>query len=112
MLVAIIFLFFVPSSSQKNNQSSTDAAKESQMVKNDLSKHMIIPDGEQIDIRKITSKPSEPFFSNAEIGDYLVIFYKERIAYIYSVKRNLIINAGVVLTSTSTNQTADQTPKK
>ncbi|MES2623335.1 MAG: hypothetical protein V4576_02905 [Patescibacteria group bacterium] len=74
-----------------------DAAKQEALeVKQGLSKHLVLPDGEEPDIRKINQKLEDPFFVNAEIGDYLIIFYKSRIAYIYSPSKDIITNAGVV----------------
>lgn len=77
--------------------SPTDLAKkEAVEVKKMLSRHLVLPEGEDPDIRKINQKLEDPFFANAEIGDYLIIFYKSRIAYTYSPDRDLITNAGVV----------------
>ena len=109
IVVLLIVLIFVP------NNKSTDpveqAKKESEIVKKQLSKHMILPQDEQIDIRKITSKVEDPFFQNAEIGDYLIIFYKNRIAYIFSLEKDIIVNAGVVFidpkTATTTSTTSN-----
>lgn len=105
IIVGVSILIFVPG---KPKDQSTQAKKEAEMVKKELSRHMILPADEQIDIRKITNKMDDPFFKDAQIGDYLIIFYKNRIAYIYSVDRDLIINAGVVFidpkTASSTKQ--------
>ncbi|MES2986134.1 MAG: hypothetical protein V4686_03350 [Patescibacteria group bacterium] len=70
--------------------------KEADAVKKGLGKHLILPEGDEPDIRKINQKLEDPFFANAVIGDYLIIFYKSRIAYIYSPDRDIITNAGVV----------------
>lgn len=79
------------------NGSDTDMAKkEADQVKKMLSTHLVLPEGEEPDIRKIHQKLDDPFFVNAEIGDYLIIFYKSRIAYTYSPEQDLITNAGVV----------------
>ncbi len=106
IIVGILVLIFVPSGQKDPN---AQAKKEAEMVKKELSKHMVLPKDEQIDIRKITNKMDDPFFKDAEIGDYLIIFYKNRIAHIYSIKKDLIINTGVVFidpkTATTTNKT-------
>lgn len=105
ILALALVLILVPSPKEKD--PAIQAAAEAEMVKKELSKHMILPDNQQIDIRKITSKVEDPFFQNAEIGDYLIIFYENRIAYIYSIEKGLIINSGVVFidpkTATTTN---------
>ncbi len=93
IIVGVSILIFVPN---KPKDQVAQAKKEAEMVKKELSRHMILPADEQIDIRKITNKMDDPFFKDAQIGDYLIIFYKNRIAYIYSVDKDLIINAGVV----------------
>ncbi len=80
-------------------QTADEAQEEANMVKESLAKHMIFPDGDEPAIRKVTNKVEDPFFSKAEIGDYLVIFYKSRVAYIYSTEKNIIVNAGVVFTN-------------
>ncbi len=61
-----------------------------------LGKHILFPEGDEPTIRKVTATVPDPFFSKAEVGDYLFIFYKSRIAYIYSLKKDIIVNAGVV----------------
>ena len=76
-------------------QAETEAAE----VKESLAKHLVFPEGDEPDIRKIKDKVADPFFTKAEIGDYLVIFHKSRIAYIYSLEKNIIVNAGVVFTN-------------
>jgi hypothetical protein len=110
IIILLAALLLIPGPAAKD---PVEQAKiEAEMVKKELSKHMVLPEDEQIDIRKITSKLEDPFFQNAEIGDYLIIMYKNRIAYIYSVNKNLIINAGVVFidpkTATTTNSTSTQ----
>lgn len=72
------------------------AKQEATTVKKALSKHLVLPENDEPDIRKINQKLDDPFFANAAIGDYLIIFYKSRIAYTYSLERNIITNAGVV----------------
>lgn len=95
--VAGIFVWF---SGTKNDALDSDKARaEAENVKNSLSKHMLLPEGDEPAIHKVTNKVEDPFFNKAEIGDYLVIFYKSRIAYIYSTEKNMIINAGVVFTN-------------
>ncbi len=87
------------------------AKKEATEVKKMLSRHLVLPEGEEPDIRKINQKLEDPFFANANIGDYLIIFYKSRIAYTYSPEQDKITNAGVVFinpqqaTSTATSGT-------
>jgi hypothetical protein len=107
IIILILVLVLIPSPKAKDpvEQANIEAA----MVKKELAKHMVLPDNQQIDIRKITSKVEDPFFQNAEIGDYLVIFYENRIAYIYSINKNLIINAGVVFIDPKTATTTDKT---
>jgi hypothetical protein len=109
ILTLIIVLIFVPSPAPKDPVEQSKA--EAEVVKKQLSKHIILPENEQIDIRKITSKMQDPFFQNAEIGDYLVIFYKNRIAYIYSVEKDIIVNAGVVFIDPKTATTTSTTSK-
>lgn len=110
IFIGLIVLFFIPANKAKD--PIEQARKESDFVKKHFSKHIVLPENEQIDIRKITNKIEDPFFKNAEIGDYLIIFYKNRIAYIYSVDKNIIINAGVVFidpkTATTTSATKTQ----
>lgn len=95
--IAGAFMWF---SGTDNTSLDADKARiEAENVKNSLSKHMLLPEGDEPSIHKVTNKVEDPFFSKAEIGDYLVIFYKSRIAYIYSTEKNMIINAGVVFTN-------------
>lgn len=106
IIIGLIVLIFIPSTPK---DPTLQAKKEAEMVKKELSKHMILPkDDEQIDIRKITSKMNDPFFKDAEIGDYLIIFYKNRIAHIYSIDKDIIINTGVVFIDPKTATTTKQ----
>lgn len=75
------------------------AEAEATEVKASLAKHLEFPEGDEPDIRKIREKVADPFFTKAEVGDYLIIFHKSRIAYIYSMEKNIIVNAGVVFTN-------------
>ena len=87
---------WIYSSRDKVALTPEEAQAEAMAVKESLAKHLIFPDGDEPIIRKVTNKVNDPFFNKAEIGDYLVIFYKSRIAYIYSTEKNIIVNAGVV----------------
>ena len=104
-----IVLFFTYTTYVKKEVSVEEQAKvEAIAIKKGLSNHLILPEGEEPDIRKINQKLEDPFFANALVGDYLIIFYKSRIAYIYSPSRDIITNAGVVFgkpqVATSTKQ--------
>lgn len=115
IIIGLITFILLPNKSKKNSVEQSKA--EAEMVKKQLSRHIILPQNEQIDIRKITNKMEDPFFKDASIGDYLIILYKNRIAYIYSVDKDIIINAGVVFidpktaTTTNTNTVASTTTK-
>ncbi|MBC7767001.1 hypothetical protein H7Y21_03355 [Arenimonas sp.] len=109
IVILILVLVFIPSPTTKD--PAEQAKVEAEVVKKQLSKHIILPSNEQIDIRKITSKLEDPFFQNAEIGDYLIIFYKNRIAYIYSVEKDIIVNAGVVFIDPKTATTTSTSSK-
>jgi hypothetical protein len=110
ILLGVAILIFIPSNSTRDPLEQSK--KEAEVVKKQFSKHIILPENEQIDIRKITNKMEDPFFKDAEVGDYLIIFYKNRIAYIYSIDKDIIVNAGVVFidpkTATTTSTTKTQ----
>lgn len=91
-----IGMYFVYTSTKAPISIEEEARQEALQVKEGLSRHLVLPEGEEPDIRKIKQKLEDPFFANAAIGDYLIIFYKSRIAYIYSPSRDIITNAGVV----------------
>lgn len=110
IILGVMVLIFIPSNSQKDSLEQTK--KEAESVKKQFSKHIILPENEQIDIRKITNKMDDPFFKDAEIGDYLIIFYKNRIAYIYSIDKDIIVNAGVVFIDPKTATTTSSTTKQ
>ncbi len=95
IIILGVSLFFIYR--QSKPQDSVEAAKkEAALVKKMLSKHLVLPEGEEPDIRKINQKLDDPFFANAQVGDYLIIFYKSRIAYTFSPDKDIITNAGVV----------------
>lgn len=110
IILGIVALVFIPAPGTKD--PAQQAKIEAELVKKQMSKHIILPENEQIDIRKITTKMEDPFFKDAEVGDYLVILYKNRIAYIYSVKKDIIVNAGVVFIDPKTATTTSTTTKK
>lgn len=99
LIGVILFLIFRDPTPLTPQDTARAAQREATEVKSSLSKHLIFPDGDEPDIRKITEKVADPFFTKAEVGDYLIIFYKSRIAYIYSMDKNIIVNAGVVFTN-------------
>ncbi len=96
LILILIGVYLFASRSQKVVDQAEVAKQESAEVKASLSKHLVLPEGEDPDIRKINQKIDDPFFARAELGDYLIIFYKSRIAYIYSPSKDIISNAGVV----------------
>lgn len=105
ILLIIISIFLWINIKNNNNDVIEQSKKEVELVKKSLSKHMILPADDQMDIRKITNKVDDVFFKDAEIGDYLIMFYKNRIAYIYSLDKNIIINAGVIFIDPKTATT-------
>jgi hypothetical protein len=100
--------FFLYKNINTNTSPDNMAKKEATEIKKLLSKHLVLPEGEEPDIRKINQKLEDPFFANAEIGDYLIIFYKSRIAYTYSPERDLITNAGVVFVNPQQASSTDK----
>lgn len=111
-IIIIALIFGLIRQFKPKNNSVEQNKKEAEMVKKSLSKHIVLPANEQIDIRKITNKVEDPFFKDANIGDYLIIFYKNRIAYIYSIEKDIIINAGVVFIDPKTATTTSTTTTK
>jgi hypothetical protein len=103
IILGLIVFLLLPNKSSKNTVEQSKA--EAEMVKKQLSRHIILPQNEQVDIRKITNKMEDPFFKDASVGDYLIILYKNRIAYIFSVDKDIIINAGVVFIDPKTATT-------
>jgi hypothetical protein len=110
IIISTVLYNIIPAPEKKDPVEQ--AKLEASMIKKELSKHIILPKDDQIDIRKITEKIEDPFFEAAEIGDYLIILYKNRIAYIYSIDKDIIVNAGVVFidpkTATTTNNLKTQ----
>lgn len=96
LILILLGVYLLASRTQKSEDAAEAARLEAIEVKTSLSRHLTLPDGEEPDIRKISQKIEDPFFARAEIGDYLIIFYKSRIAYIYSPSNDIISNAGVV----------------
>ena len=67
LLILILILVLVLIPSPVSRDPIEQAKLEAEVVKKQLSKHIVLPENEQIDIRKITSKMEDPFFQNAEI---------------------------------------------
>lgn len=107
IILGLIVFLLLPNTAPKNTAGQSKA--EAEMVKKQLSRHIILPQNEQVDIRKITNKMEDPFFKDASVGDYLIILYKNRIAYIFSVDKDIIINAGVVFIDPKTAATSSTT---
>lgn len=111
-IIATILYFNIKGSRVLTQDEAVVAAQqEAGKVKTDLGKHFVFPDGDEPDIRKINEKVEDPFFTRAEIGDYLIIFYKSRIAFIYSPSKDIIVNAGVVFANLNASSTKANTAR-
>jgi hypothetical protein len=67
IILGLIVFLLLPNKSSKNTVEQSKA--EAEMVKKQLSRHIILPQNEQVDIRKITNKMEDPFFKDASVGD-------------------------------------------
>lgn len=77
------------------------AQKEVDDLLGNLSKLIILPDGEDPTVATVTDvealKENQPFFEKAENGDKLVVYTNAKKAIIYSPTRNVIVNVGALL---------------
>lgn len=83
-----------------SNPSAINKA-ESEALLEKLKKLMVLPDEEPsiatiLDINKLKD---QPFFTNAENGDKVIIYTKAQIAILYSPGKNLIVNVAPVSTT-------------
>ncbi len=77
-----------------------------------LEKHMIVPAGTPVlatvqDAKAL--KAQQPFFSNAQNGDQLLIFPESRQAVLYSPSRGVIVNVGPIEYPNNTTPTKNNT---
>lgn len=84
-----------------NTEAQKTARAEQQVVEltNKVSRLMILPEEKPIALR--IDDPNllvsqQPFFTNSQKGDYLLIFLQNAKAVIYSPSRNIIVNTGPV----------------
>lgn len=106
LLIAIIITAFVTYSLTTNtNQFSVDqgeqlSEEEINEVITALQDNILLPEGEEPFVAKIIDasliKDSQPFYKDAQDGDYLVIYSESARAILYSKDRDLVINTGPV----------------
>lgn len=92
--ISIIVLIIIISAIRNSNKPITDG----QIVSN-LAALTTIPDV-SIDVPQIyridTTQKQQPFFNGAQDGDVAILFLRSQKAYVYSPKRNMVVNSGPI----------------
>ena len=95
----------------KNNPDASQQAADSQatQLKEKVSKLISVPADETPVVATVTDKEKlkdQPFFADAENGDYILMFPSAKKAYIYREKETKLINVGpIAITSDGTTKT-------
>jgi hypothetical protein len=91
VLVAVIALlpgiyFFIQSQDTKNVQATVGNLQTTAEVVNQVSKHILLPSGEQPTVATVTDASKvrdQTFFSNSASGDKVLIYAQAKKAYLY-----------------------------
>lgn len=108
----ILFLLLVGVSAYayylyQQNQDLQSPERQAARVVAAISRHIIVPTEETPGIFPVDkAKNTETFFKNAETGDLLVVYRSTNQALIWSPRRNILVNAGVLVV----NPTQDTLP--
>ncbi len=102
---------------QTAQNAQADQAAQAKALLEQLSKLMILPQGEQPIIATINDAAAlskeQPFYTGAINGDVVFIFQNAAKAIVFSPSRNIIVNVGPILPSpTAATSTATTTKKK
>ncbi len=105
---------------QTTQAAQADQAAQAKILLEQLSKLMILPQGEQPIIATINDASAlikeQPFYTGAINGDVVFIFQNAAKAIVFSPSRNLIVNVGPILppaqSQTSSPATTSSTTKK
>lgn len=106
MAVSLAVLLFVQNHSLKTSKHSTTTH---QVSNDDVIKRVsLVYDAptEKPSVAQVGDKSKlagQPFFTNAEKGDYILIYPNARIALIYRLSTNRVINIGPISTSSTQN---------
>lgn len=88
--------------------------KQNQETLDKLSKHIILPTGEDPIIATVTDaaalKKDSPFYDLAENNDIVVIYTKAKKAYLYDPEGDKILNVGPVISEDSSSPSPSPTP--
>ena len=87
------------------------AEQETSILMDKIRRHMVLPDDEQPTVATVTDvnvlKENQPFFKNAENGDKVLVYVKDRKAIIYSPSKDVVVNVGVVAVDEQAGTTPD-----
>lgn len=96
-----------------SDPSAVDKA-ESEAILGKLKKLMILPNDENPSIATVldaSKLKDQPFFTNAENGDKVIIYTKSQIAILYSPGKNLIVNVAPISSGENIDQTQTEAVK-
>src|SRR3989344_3120433 len=92
----------------QQNLDLKDPARQIARVVAGVSNHIIVPEGETPGVFAIDKeKNTEPFFQNAETGDWLAVYRSTNQALIWSPRRNILVNAGVLVVNPEEQQVSE-----
>lgn len=99
----------------KNNPASQQSAADNQAkaLKEKVSKLISVPDETPI-VATVTDKDKlkdQPFFADAQNGDYILMFASAKKAYIYRESENKLINVGPIAIASDTTDGTTTTNK-
>lgn len=109
--------FYMQTQDLKNNPKTSQQAQDNQAanLKAKVAKLISVPADETPVIATVTDKDKlkdQPFFADAQNGDYILMFPQAKKAYIYREKENKLINVGPIAISSDTTNTTNGTTKQ
>ncbi len=109
ILLLFVFLFtsiflYIKLSRLENNNLITN--EESLTVEEKISKIVVLPEGEEPTIFQITNIEqikNEPFFTNAKLGDSVLVYTGVKKAFLYRESENKIVDIAPIILEEETD---------
>lgn len=93
---------------QSKSSATNPTTAEVKVVLDKLSKHILLPTGEDPQIGRIDDPAeavkAQPFVAGSQKGDLLIIYVKAAKAIVYSPERDIIVNVGPVSVNPNQNE--------
>jgi len=100
LIIGVLFWKYQTAVNNPTLRAQTETAR----VLQEVSKIYLLPTDEQPTVARVEDKTKvqdQPFFVNAKNGDYLMVYSKHKLAFLYREQDNKLINVGPVSLGTT-----------